>query len=132
GAARRSETVIAFVEHKVRRDLTMGFGNASQHDVRFTAESGHVPCASSRLVWANSGYQVFCSNLKITLPPPTSDEIPWRHVWLATVLIDAGEPNRQRIRRPLVSRRMTLSRRLETLHRMRAALEPPGWWLDKN
>jgi len=65
----------------------------------------------------------------MTANKATSDEIPWRHVWLAHVLIDAGERNRQRIRRPPISRRMTLSRRLEKLHRMRATLEPPRSWL---
>ena len=68
---------------------------------------------------------------KVVLLPPTSDEIAWRHVWLTNVLIDAGRQNCQRIPRPRLSRKMTLSQRLEKLHRMRAALEPPQSWLGR-
>jgi hypothetical protein len=68
---------------------------------------------------------------KIASLPPSSDEIAWRHVWLANVLVEAGEPNRQVIHRPRTSRRMTPSRRLEKLHRMRAALQPSQSWLSK-
>jgi len=42
-----------------------------------------------------------------------TEEIAWRHVWLKSVMIDAGKPFPSKIRRPAVTRRMSLSRRLE-------------------
>jgi len=52
---------------------------------------------------------------------PTADEITWRHVWLTNVMVDSGkkEPEKTARYRP---RRMSLSRRLQKLHHMRAAL----------
>ena len=62
--------------------------------------------------------------------PSTPDEIAWRHnalaFWLASINQDRPK------RRPRIHRRMTHSRRLEKLHRMRAALEPPRSWLDNS
>ena len=58
-----------------------------------------------------------------------TEEIAWRHVWLKSVLIDAGNPFQTKIHRHGVARRMSLTRRLEKLHRMRAALEPPRSWM---
>jgi hypothetical protein len=62
---------------------------------------------------------------------PQTEEIAWRHVWLKSVLINAGKPSPTKIRRPTVTRRMSLALRLEKLHRMRAALEPPRSWMAK-
>ena len=53
-----------------------------------------------------------------------TEEIAWRHVWLKSVLIDAGNPFPTKIYRSRPTRRMSVTRRLEKLHRMRAALEP--------
>jgi hypothetical protein len=51
-------------------------------------------------------------------------EIDWRHFWLANVMIDTANP--AKIARPVMpTRRMSLTRRLHRLHRMRAALGPP-------
>jgi len=58
---------------------------------------------------------------------PNTEEIAWRHVWLKSVMIDGGKSFPTKLRRTTVTRRMSLSRRLEKLHRMRAALEPPRW-----
>ena len=56
---------------------------------------------------------------------PNTEELAWRRVWVKSVMIDAGKPLPTKIRRPRVTRRISLSRRLEKLHRrMRAALEP--------
>jgi hypothetical protein len=60
----------------------------------------------------------------------SADEIAWRHVWLTNVLVDPGRSFPVKIARPRVITRMTLSRRLEKLHRMRAALERPRSWMD--
>jgi len=57
-----------------------------------------------------------------------TQEISWRHVWLKNVTIEAGKPLPAEIRRRPVTRRMSLARRLEKLHRMRATLEPPRSW----
>ena len=54
-----------------------------------------------------------------------TQEIAWRHFWLKNVMIDAGKPFRPGIQHPIVTRRMSLARRLEKLHRIRASLEPP-------
>jgi hypothetical protein len=59
------------------------------------------------------------------------EEIAWRHVWLKSVMINSGKPVPVKIYRPTVTRRMSLARRLEKLHRMRAALEPPRSWMAK-
>jgi hypothetical protein len=59
--------------------------------------------------------------------PERTEEIDWRHVWLKSALIDAGNPFPTKIYRPRPTRRLSLTRRLEKLHRMRAALEPPRW-----
>ena len=61
----------------------------------------------------------------------SADEIPWRHVWLANVLIDTGKPSLAKIARPRITRRMSLARRLDKLRRLRAALEPPRSWIDE-
>jgi len=55
----------------------------------------------------------------------TTQEIAWRNFWLKSVMMDAGTPLPAKIRRRLVTRRMSLSRRLEKLQRLRATLEPP-------
>jgi hypothetical protein len=55
----------------------------------------------------------------------------WRHVWLKNVLIDAGNPFSTKIYRPGPTNRMSLARRLEKLHRMRAALEPQRSWMAR-
>ena len=60
-----------------------------------------------------------------------TEEIAWRHVWLKSVLIDGGKPSPTKIHRPRVTRRMSLARRQEKLHRMRAALEPSRSWMAK-
>jgi len=49
-----------------------------------------------------------------------TEEIAWRHVWLKSVLVDAGNPFPTKIYRPRPTRRMSLTRRLEKLHRIRA------------
>ena len=46
-----------------------------------------------------------------------TEEITWRHVWLKSVLIDAGNPFPTKNYRPRPARRMSLTRRLEKLHR---------------
>ena len=59
-----------------------------------------------------------------------TEEIAWRHVWLKSVLIDAGKPFfLTKIYRPRPTKRMSVTRRLEKLHRMRAALNhgDHGW-----
>ncbi|MGB9268507.1 MAG: hypothetical protein WCB74_04700 [Pseudolabrys sp.] len=58
-----------------------------------------------------------------------TEGIAWRHVWLKSVLIDADNPFSRKVYRHGVARRMSLTRRLEKLHRMRAALEPPRSWM---
>jgi len=60
-----------------------------------------------------------------------TEEIAWRHVWLKSVLIDVDKPFPTRFPRPRVTRPMSPSRRLEKLHRMRAALEPPRSWMAR-
>jgi hypothetical protein len=62
---------------------------------------------------------------------PNTEQIAWRHFWLKSVMIDAGKPFATKIHRPTVIRRMSLARRLEKLHRMRAALEPSRSWMAK-
>jgi hypothetical protein len=55
-----------------------------------------------------------------------ADEIDWRHLWLANVMIDTGNPGPAKIARPaMLTRRTSLARRLHKLRRMRAALGPP-------
>ena len=49
-----------------------------------------------------------------------TEEIASRHVWLKSVLID-GNSFPTKIYRPRPTRRMSVTRRLEKLHRMRAA-----------
>ena len=60
------------------------------------------------------------------------DQIAWRHnalaFWLASINQGVGKPKH----RTRIHRRMTPSRRLEKLHRMRAALGPPRSWLNEN
>jgi hypothetical protein len=46
--------------------------------------------------------------------------------FLGAIAIDAGQPLPAKICRRPVTRRMSLARRLEKLHRMRATLEPRG------
>jgi hypothetical protein len=60
-----------------------------------------------------------------------TEEIAWRHVWLKSVLIDAGQPFPMRFARPRAIRPLTPRRRLERLRRMRAALEPQRSWLAR-
>ena len=60
-----------------------------------------------------------------------AEEIAWRHVWLKSALIDNGRPFPAKIHRHGVARRMSLTRRLEKLHRMRAAIEPPRSWMAR-
>ena len=48
-----------------------------------------------------------------------------RRIWLKSVMIDAGEPLPAKISRRPMTKRLSLARRLEKLHRMRAGLEPP-------
>ena len=60
-----------------------------------------------------------------------TEEISWRHVWLKSVLIDAGNPFPTKIYRPRPTRRMSVTRRLEKLHRMRATLEPQRSWMAR-
>jgi hypothetical protein len=60
-----------------------------------------------------------------------TEEIAWRHVWLKSVLID-GHPFPTKIYRSRPAKRMSVTRRLEKLHRMRATLlEPPRSWMAK-
>jgi hypothetical protein len=54
-----------------------------------------------------------------------TQEISWRHVWLKSVMIDAGKSPPAKISPRPVTKRLSLARRLEKLHRMRAGLEPP-------
>jgi hypothetical protein len=49
-----------------------------------------------------------------------TEEISWRHVWLKSVLIDAGNPFPTRIYHPRPTKRMSVTRRLEKFHRKRA------------
>ena len=60
-----------------------------------------------------------------------AEDIVWRHVWLKSVLIDNGKPFPAKIHPPGVARRMSLTRRLEKVHRMRAALEPQRSWMAR-
>jgi hypothetical protein len=60
---------------------------------------------------------------------PTCDETDRRNVWLTRTSID--RPNRETIARPKKKIRMSPSRRLEKLRRLRATLEPPSSWLYK-
>jgi len=64
-----------------------------------------------------------------TLTELPADEVPWRHAWLTKSQI--GNPNPDPISHTRTVARMSLARRLEKLHRLRAALEPPRSWLDK-
>jgi hypothetical protein len=59
-----------------------------------------------------------------------AEEFAWRHFWLRNVMLDSGRPSLARMSRPRVTRRMSLARRLDKLHRLRAALEPPRSWID--
>jgi len=52
---------------------------------------------------------------------PMADEIAWRRVWLSNVMVDSGKRGPTKIARHR-PRRMSWSRRLQKLHRMRAAL----------
>jgi hypothetical protein len=54
-----------------------------------------------------------------------ADDIDWRHFWLANVMVDTGGRTPVRTRPDLRSRKDSLSRRLQRLHRMRAALGGP-------
>ena len=69
---------------------------------------------------------------KTALLPSASDEIARRHnalaFWLASINRDVRKPKLSF----RIHRRMTPSRRLEKLHRMRATLGPPRSWLNKN
>jgi hypothetical protein len=60
-----------------------------------------------------------------------TEEISWRHVWLKSVLIDAGNPFPTKIYRRRPTRRISVTRRLEKLHRMRATLEPQRSWMAR-
>jgi hypothetical protein len=60
-----------------------------------------------------------------------TQELAWRHFWLKNMMIDAGKHLLAKISRRPVTRRMSLSQRLEKLHRMRATLEPPRSWMAK-
>ena len=51
------------------------------------------------------------------------DGIDWRHFWLKNVMIDSGKLAPTKIARREL-RKNALSRRLQKLHRMRAALGP--------
>jgi len=50
-----------------------------------------------------------------------TQDLAWRHVWLKSVMIDAGKLLLAKISRRPVTRQMSLSRRLEKLHQMRAS-----------
>ena len=63
--------------------------------------------------------------------PELSLETVWRRVWLKTVMTDGDRPELRSIRLIRLPPRMTLARRLEKLHRLRTALEPPQSWLNK-
>ena len=52
-----------------------------------------------------------------------TDEIGWRHLWLTNVTVDSGRKVPTKTVR-YAPRRMSLSRRLRRLHRMRATLGP--------
>ena len=54
----------------------------------------------------------------------STDEITWPHVWLTNVLIGADRPSLVKTSRPRVTR-MSLTRRLDKLRRLRATLESP-------
>ena len=56
-------------------------------------------------------------------------EITWHRVWLRSVLTDADRSGLASIRPVRLPPKMTLTRRLEKLHRLRTALEPPRSWL---
>jgi hypothetical protein len=60
---------------------------------------------------------------------PSADGSDWRHVRLTRVSMDAAK--REATARPKSVTKMSPSRRLEKLRRLRAALEPPRSWLDK-
>ena len=55
----------------------------------------------------------------------STDEITWPHVWLTNVLIDADRPSLVKTSRPRAVRRMSLTRRLDKLRRLRATLQSP-------
>jgi len=60
-----------------------------------------------------------------------ADEIAWRHVWLANVMVDSGKPPPSQIpRHKLPMRRPSLSRRLHRLHQLRVILGPPWCRMD--
>ena len=60
----------------------------------------------------------------------SADEIAWRHIWLSNVRVDAGSSSPVKISRPRVITKMSLARRLDKLHRLRATLEPPRSWMS--
>jgi len=59
-------------------------------------------------------------------------EIVWRHAWLRTVVTNGERSEQDNVRPVQLRPRMTLARRLEKLHRLRTALEPPRSWFNKN
>jgi hypothetical protein len=68
---------------------------------------------------APPGSSMSLANLVVergVVPMPQTEEIAWRHVWLKSVI---GRLVPTKIRRP-TPRRMSLSQRLEKLHRMGA------------
>jgi hypothetical protein len=60
-----------------------------------------------------------------------AEEVAWRHIWLKSVLRETGNPFPTEIYRPTRNRRMSVTSRLEKLHRMRAALEPQKSWMAR-
>ncbi|HET7804419.1 MAG TPA: hypothetical protein VFL53_09270 [Pseudolabrys sp.] len=55
-----------------------------------------------------------------------ADNIAWRHIWLANVLVDTGRQPLARVTHPeLRPRKQSLSRRLQRLRYMRAILDGP-------
>ena len=62
-------------------------------------------------------------------PSNTPIEYASLHQWLSKATIDRPSPKPVSRTRPIA--RMTPTRRLEKLHRLRTALEPPRSWLSK-
>jgi hypothetical protein len=56
----------------------------------------------------------------------SADEIDWRHVWLANVMIDSGKSWPPKVdRHKAQTRKASLTRRLHKLRRIRSVLGPP-------
>lgn len=57
-----------------------------------------------------------------------NDEIDWRHFWLANVMIDTDRQPLKVVRPHMRARKNSLSRRLHSLHHMRATLGLRQTW----